>query len=198
MYPIISNQVDRQELTVILHELETQLKRNDTTAVVEFGCYIGTTSLFIARLLTYYQSAAEFHVYDSFAGLPEKTLQDHSPAGEQFKAGELCISKSEFVKQFKKAGLKVPYIHKNWFYELATADVPDSISFAFLDGDYYESIRDSLRLITPKLSSGAVIVIDDYVSSALPGAARAVDEWCRLQPWRLQAAHSLAVLSACK
>lgn len=154
--------------------------------------------MFIRRLLDCYNAAAEFHVYDSFSGLPEKTSHDLSPAGEQFKAGELAVSKQEFIKQFKKAGLKVPYIHKNWFYELATADVPDSISFAFLDGDYYESIRDSLRLITPKLSSGAVIVIDDYVSSALPGAARAVDEWCRLQPWRLQAAHSLAVLSACK
>jgi O-methyltransferase len=194
MYPIISNQVDRQELTVILHELETQLKRNDTTAVVEFGCYIGTTSLFIARLLTYYQSAAEFHVYDSFAGLPEKTLQDHSPAGEQFKAGELCISKSEFVKQFKKAGLRLPHIHKNWFNQLSAGDIPDAISFAFLDGDYYESIRDSLRVITPRLTPGAVVIVDDYASEALPGAARAVDEWATLHGRRVQVRHSLACL----
>ena len=50
-YPLISNQVDRAELGVVLNELEQALRRSSTGTVVEFGCYIGTTSLFIRRLL---------------------------------------------------------------------------------------------------------------------------------------------------
>ena len=29
------------------------------------------------------------------------------------------------------------------------------------------------------LESGAIIVVDDYGNQALPGASKAVDEWCK-------------------
>ena len=72
-YPIISDQVDAKELRVLLRELEKALRSGTTGNIVEFGCYVGTTSLFIRRLLDAYRFAGEFHVYDSFAGLPEIT-----------------------------------------------------------------------------------------------------------------------------
>ncbi|MBF1042236.1 MAG: hypothetical protein HXL04_00885 [Candidatus Nanosynbacter sp.] len=80
-YPIISDQVDAKELGVLLRELEKVLQGGAVGNIVEFGCYVGTTSLFIRRLLDAYDLAGEFHVYDSFAGLPEKTPQDNSAAG---------------------------------------------------------------------------------------------------------------------
>ena len=191
---IISDQVTPAELTVLLEELCRVLETTTAGAVVEFGCYSGTTSLYIRRLLDHYQANMEFHVYDSFVGLPGKTGQDISPAGEQFKAGELAVPKKEFLLNFKKAALRPPAVHKAWFSELTPSDVPDAIGFAFLDGDYYESIRDSLVLITPKLSPGAVIIVDDYMNEALPGAAIATDEWLRMHPAKLRAAHSLAII----
>jgi len=191
-YPIISDQVDAAELRTVLEQLERTLVVDG--AVVELGCYIGTTSLFIRRVLDSYQDARQFHVYDSFEGLPEKTLQDSSPAGEQFKAGELSVSKKQFAHEFTKAHLMPPEIHKGWFSQLKDGDIPSVIAFAFLDGDYYESIKDSLRLIENKLAPGATIVIDDYANEALPGAARAVDEWCRKKNLSLQVAHSLAII----
>lgn len=178
-YPIISDQVDKNELALLLTELESLLLAEQTGNVVEFGCYIGTTSIFIRRLLDAYHSIAEFHVYDSFMGLPEKTDHDHSPTGLQFQAGQLSARKKDFVRHFKKSGLRLPYIHKGWFADMTDKDVPDNIMFAYLDGDYYESIRDSFRLITPKLLSGAIILVDDYANLALPGAARATNEWCK-------------------
>lgn len=178
-YPLASDQVNRAELGVVLGELDQVLHRHPQGSVVEFGCYIGTTSLFIRRLLDQYGLPHEFHVYDSFEGLPEKSLQDQSPAGSQFIAGELSVSKKEFIQQFKRQNLKVPTIYKGWFAELGDIDVPNNIVFAFLDGDYYDSIADSLRLITPKLVEGATIVIDDYSNLALPGARKAADEWAK-------------------
>ncbi|MEO7747571.1 MAG: TylF/MycF/NovP-related O-methyltransferase [Candidatus Saccharimonadales bacterium] len=198
-YPLVSDQVDKRELAVILRELgKQQGMLTDDASVVEFGCYIGTTSLFIQRLLDAYASKASFHVYDSFAGLPEKVSQDASPAGEQFKAGELTASRKDFEMQFKKAGLRLPKIHKAWFNDLRADDVPDDIAFAYLDGDYYESIRDSLYLIQDKLMSNAVVVIDDYANEALPGTAKAVNEWLTGLSGHLRVQSSLAIISDIK
>ena len=176
-YPIISDQVDAKELGVLLRELEKILRSGMAGNVVEFGCYVGTTSLFIRRLLDAYDLAGEFHVYDSFAGLPEKTPQDNSAAGEQFQAGELLAPRKTFVQNFKKAGLQLPIIHKGWFADFTAADAPEDIIFAFFDGDFYESIIDSFRVCDGKFQKAATIIVDDYANEALPGAARAVDKW---------------------
>ena len=111
-YPIISDQVSRRELEILLSQLETKLIEGSLGSIVEFGCYVGTTSLFIRRLLDAYRSTVQFHVYDSFEGLPEKTAKDQSPIGIQFRAGELSTSKKDFIMTFKKAGLRTPFIHK--------------------------------------------------------------------------------------
>ena len=193
-YPLISDQMDARELRVLLVELEALLREGKNGAIVEFGCYAGTTSLFIRRLIDHYGTGNEFHVYDSFSGLPKKSEKDASVAGDQFVAGELAVSKKDFLQNFKKANLTPPIIHKGWFNEIPDGQVPENISFAFLDGDYYDSIRDSFRLITPKLESDAVIIVDDYVNEALPGAARATDEWRRARPASLRAQASLAII----
>jgi O-methyltransferase len=194
-YPIITDQVDREKLRIILEELERTL--NDCTVgdIVEFGCYEGTTSLFIKRLQNELNDSRHFHVFDSFAGLPEKTVHDNSPAGDQFKPGELTASKQQFITNFKKARLPLPIIHKAWFNDLRPGEIPNAIAFAFLDGDYYESIRVSLKLIEPRLVRGAVVIVDDYYSNALPGTKKAVDEWLQNKDYALKVAHSLAVIS---
>lgn len=196
-YPLISDQVNKDQVRVILGELQKVLSTGPDGAVVEFGCYIGTTSLFIRRLLDAHAgnnpaATREFHVYDSFEGLPPKTAPDQSRAGDQFQAGELAVSKKQLLQQFQKAALRPPIIHKGWFGNLAPADVPDQIAFAFLDGDFYESIRDSLKLVLPRMQPGGTLVIDDYAREALPGAARAVHELLPNASVRTQ--HNLGII----
>lgn len=193
-YPIISEQVNARELRVILGELETQLRSGNMGNVIEIGCYVGTTSLFIRRLLNAYNFTGEFHVYDSFAGLPPKTSEDKSVVGDQFVTGELLAPRKTFVENFKKAGLQLPVIHKGWFSELAQNDIPGNVTFAFFDGDYYESIKDSFRVCTPQLSDSAVIIVDDYISEALPGAARATNEWTRENGQEVRPQASLGII----
>jgi O-methyltransferase len=192
-FPIISDQITRQELSVILRECGAVLAQGVRGDVVEFGCYVGTTALFLTRLLA---GAPEkrLHVYDSFAGLPQKQLADASPAGEQFKAGELVATKAELIRHFKQAGLPLPVIHKGWFEELAAGDVPDQICFAFLDGDFYSSILASLTLVWPRLQPGAVVVVDDYQAEALPGVQQALNEWLRDHAFTLRVEASLAII----
>lgn len=176
-HSLVSDQVDREELTIILDELETALERRVEGAVVEFGCYVGTSSLFLRRLLDAHRSDKELHVYDSFEGLPEKGPEDQSLLGEAFVQGELHASMREFERYFTMAGLQQPTIHKGWFDQLRPQDIPPTIAFALLDGDFYQSIKVSLQLVWPQLAPHAVLVVDDYDNDKLPGVARAVDEF---------------------
>jgi O-methyltransferase len=189
---LLSDQVDEREVRVILRELESVLTNNVAGDVVEFGCYVGTTSVFLAdRLKTI---GRQLYLYDSFEGLPPKSHEDESPAGMQFVTGELLATKKQLIRNLKQANVPMPVIKKGWFSELSEADVPEKIAFAFLDGDYYHSVRDPLKLIWPFLAPSATIIVDDYANEALPGAAKAVDEWLKTHAGRLAVEHSLAII----
>ncbi len=194
---LISDQVSAQDVGVVWRELEQALRHNIPGAVVEFGCYAGTTSLFIRRLLDEQSQSASraFHVYDSFAGLPNKSAADQSAAGVDFTAGKLNVSKKDFLQQFRAAHLEPPIVHKGWFSDLGAEDVPEQIAFAFLDGDFYDSILSSLRLVWPRLAPGGAVLIDDYQRPELPGPERAIRDFFQNQSVPpLRSEHNIAII----
>lgn len=169
---------------------------------VEMGCYRGDTSILLAEILREAQNGRyrekgtsendfddknknkvsgekmkKLWLYDSFEGLPEKGEADESAAGVEFQKGALAASKRELKARFLRSGLPVPKIVKGWFNELMSEDLPERIAFAFLDGDLYESIRDCLQLVGPKMASGGMILVHDYQNPKLPGVTKAVEDW---------------------
>lgn len=195
-HPIISDQINRAAIGVVLRELELTLNKGVEGDIAEFGCYIGTTSVFIRRVLDSVGQSTKrkFYAYDSFVGLPEKTSADSSTAGIQFKAGELTISKKRFLITFQKARLVVPITYKAWFKDLTDTQLPDKLAYAFLDGDFYESIIDSLELVWPRLSVGGTITIDDYERAALPGVTKAVHDFFKDKNINLHHEHGIAII----
>ena len=187
-----NDQVSRAETDKILEVARACLKCDGD--FVELGCYKGDTSLLLAELLK--DSDKKLWIYDSFEGLPEKTDKDESVAGEDFKGGELYVTKRELKERFLRAILPVPVIKKAWFNELTDDDLPERIAFAFLDGDFYESIGDSLRLIENKIADGGIIIVHDYNNPALPGVARAVDEWMRGKNLKIAKYESVVIILA--
>lgn len=135
-------------------------------------------------------------IYDSFAGLPEKTAEDSSGAGRNFQKGELAVTKREVIDKIRKHGLRNVIIKKAWFDDLEDKDLPAKIAFAFLDGDLYSSIKTSLRLVLPRLEQQGIIIVHDYNNPELPGSSRAVDEFLRSHPnYKLTVRHTLAIIS---
>lgn len=199
-HQLLSEQVEEDELSTILYELEGVLKLGLNGHICEFGCFIGTTSLFLQRILITFNSETnskkKLYLYDSFDGLPKKADQDQSAAGLDFIEGELYASKSQLKLNFKKANLPVPKIKKAWFSDLKPKDIPKEVCFAFLDGDFYSSIWDSLRLIKNSIVRNGVIIIDDYENPALPGTKTAVSEFLQANKnFKLgKITHSLAIL----
>jgi len=187
-------QVTKTETEIILELLEKTL--DVPGDVVEFGCYRGDTSVLMKRILEKNTSKKILWLYDSFEGLPAKTKEDSSVAGDQFKAGELLVTKREVIEKFKRFGLKLPKIKKGFFENLDPAeDVPEKISFAFLDGDLYTSIKTSLKLVEKRIEKGGIIIVHDYNNPELPGSSRAVDEWLRVHPNKqLETRETLAII----
>ena len=185
-----NDQVSREETNKILEIAKNCLAISGD--LVELGCYKGDTSLMLAELIR--GSDKKLWIYDSFEGLPEKSEQDQSAVGENFKAGELLVTKREVKERFLRSGLPVPVIKKAWFNELDSTDLPSKICFAFLDGDFYQSIKDSLRLVELCMMKGGVILVHDYKNGALPGVARAVDEWKEGKRIKFQEYQSLGII----
>lgn len=161
------------QLEYVLSLFDCCLKQNIEGDVVEFGCYVGESAKKLRRMLNLHNSNKNLYVYDSFEGLPEPKLY------EFWKQGALKTNENILINNFINNNLTVPYIHKGWFKEIPEDKIPQKICFAFLDGDLYDSIYDSLDKIYNKLSYGAVVCFHDYERGDCPGVKMAVDDFFR-------------------
>lgn len=167
-HPHKTENISKQALSILLDRLvDTKLVDG---AVLELGCHMGLTSVYIRRVLDRLKSKKEMHVYDSFEGLPEKKLEDTTATNARFLNGSMSVNEEALIEKFKIEKLKVPIIHKGWFKDV---DYPERISFVFLDGDFYQSILDGLTKVVPHMSPGGIICIHDYKWDMLPGVEKA-------------------------
>jgi len=168
----------------LYHQFTDVLMRQVAGDVVELGCHEGHTAIFLQKILDSFGSDRRLHVYDSFQGLPERTPQDAGTA-QFLQPGTLVTTPQAVLDNFAKADVRPPEIHAGWFHETLSGGLPEQIAFAHLDGDFYDSILVSLRHVYPRLSTGAVVVVDDYTWSGTPGAKRACDEFFADKPERI-------------
>lgn len=187
-----NDQVSLKETEYIIYSATSVLEIEGD--FVELGCYKGDTSLMLSEVVENFNKNLQntsdglvensdknlikkLWIYDSFEGLPEKNREDESVLGKDFVPGALEVTKREVKERFLRAGMKVPIIKKGWFSDFTSDDLPEKIAFCFLDGDFYTSIRDGLRLTENKMSEGSILMVHDYNNLALPGVKKAVDEW---------------------
>ena len=142
--------------------------------VVELGCYVGESSKFLMKTLVTTKSNKRLYVYDSFEGLPELSKWEENSG---WRPGTLKSSEEILISNFNQNNIPLPIIHKDWFKNIPDYKVPEKISFAFLDGDFYDSIYDSLTKIYDKVSDGGYICFHDYNRHDLPGVKAAVTEF---------------------
>jgi len=179
----------------LFHFVMQVLVYNVPGDLVELGCYAGHTSVLIQKVLQRYAPERRLHVYDSFEGLPDKSDAD---GATKFRKGWLSTTEGNLVGNFTKYDLPLPVIHKGWFENTLPTELPAQIAFAHLDGDFYSSIAVSLQYVYPKMSKGAVCVIDDYCDpavdphgwNALPGVKKACDEFFADKPERVHYIYS--------
>jgi O-methyltransferase len=134
----------------------------------ECGVYKGGSALLLANII---DRKRILKLFDTFTGMPEV-----NPEFDQHVQGDFKDTSLESVMPlFTGYGTDV------CFYKgLIPHTFPitkETIAFAHVDVDIYQSVLDCCEYITPRLSEGGIIVFDDYGFSTCPGAKKAVDEY---------------------
>jgi O-methyltransferase len=175
-----SDMTDIDRLVTLYWVLSQQLYFDVPGEIVELGCNAGLTSSFLQMIIDESKADRELHVYDSFLGLPRPGPQD-----AYLEEGDCATTVESLTETFARRGLRPPRIHPGWFSETLPRDLPEAISFAYLDGDFYDSVKLSLEAVWPRLATSGSILIDDYGDSernprawcGLPGVKTACDEF---------------------
>jgi len=177
--------VPRRNRVTLWREARRVLKRGIPGDFVEIGVHRGGTAGILASVLRNHPGRT-LHLFDRWGDLPDPVAQDGIKAAE-YRKDQIADKLAELVERPPLPDAKV-LLHERlgfptsrtrywegWYSDTFPAYDGGSIAFASVDCDYYESVRDSLAFLTPLLSPGATIVIDDY--GTWPGARAAADEW---------------------
>lgn len=144
--------------------------------VVELGCYVGETSKYISKTIEESKANKTFTVFDSFEGLPDLSKYEE---GTGWKPRTLNTTEEILKANFELNKVPLPIIYKSWFKDIVDEQLPDKICFAFLDGDFYTSIYDSLNKVYDKVVDGGYILVHDYKRADLPGVQAAIQDFFR-------------------
>lgn len=157
--------------------------------LAEFGVYQGDglcvmDALWRAR----WPGSPPLFGFDSFEGMPPTSVPLAGSLVSGWAPGTFADTSVEAVEaRLRAAGVGATLV-KGVF-----ADVPPlerlgigTVRFLHLDADIYEGYRDALRLVTPHVRTGTVLLFDEAMPPAEPGfesvrahGRRAVDEWER-------------------
>ena len=171
---IDSSIISFSQIEYLVYYLSTTLENKIDGDIVEFGCYVGESSKYLMKTLVEYKSNKKLYVYDSFEGLPDLSKWEINTG---WKPRTLKTSEDVLKENFTINNLPIPEIHKDWFCNIPDYKIPKKISFAFLDGDFYDSIYDSLSKIYDKVVDGGYILFHDYDRNDLPGVKAAIKDF---------------------
>jgi O-methyltransferase len=165
--------INFDQITNLVIYLNDSIDQNIEGDVTEFGCYVGESSKYLMKTLLENNSDKKLYVYDSFEGLPPLSKWEE---GTGWREGTLKSTEQILISNFIGNNLPPPIIHKDWFKNVPEDKLPEKISFAFLDGDFYDSIYDSLNKIFDRVSDGGYICFHDYQRPDLPGVRAAIED----------------------
>jgi len=154
--------------------------------VTEFGCFRGSSSVFMKAIIDSLCPEKKLHCYDHWQGLTnlhefDEEITD-SPIFDwveptPFKEGDLKWDIDKFIDMFQSRNMELPEIHNKNILDLVEEDLPDKISFSFIDVDLYKATKFSMENTWERLVDDGIIMMDDYAFWKCPGAKRAVIEF---------------------
>ena len=163
------------------------IKNNIKGDMVECGVWKGGSIMTIALTLIKNKiKNKNIFLYDTFSGMSKPTNNDYLYS-DQSKLAINLIENDEYLKckanisEVKKNIFKTNYPKKRFKFVVGDVKytlkkkIPRKISLLRLDTDWYESTKQELHVLFPKLSNGGILIIDDYKTWG--GCKKAVDEY---------------------
>lgn len=147
--------------------------------LIEVGVYEGGSAKLLAKAFP----KKTVFLFDTFEGLPDK-LNFEAGDTRNYFVGHAKAQEKVCRKYLK--GCKNVEIFKGVFPESGGPVKNQKFCFAHIDVDIYESTKECLDFIYPRMSKGGIILVHDY--PAHPGVQKAVDEFMadKTDPMRLE------------
>lgn len=140
--------------------------------IIECGSYRCGLGFLMAFAVKTWGLDKKVHLYDSFEGLPPLSGEDQAASQDTyfyeglFQQGDLIGPARAFLAEHDLEG--IVEFHKGWFdATLPLIPSDQRFCFAHIDCDLYESTQTCWTYLTPHLSAGAGVVIDDYDSHGM-------------------------------
>jgi O-methyltransferase len=141
----------------------------------ELGIYRGGSAYLLASVFSL--KGKKLRLFDTFSGIPPV-----SEAIDIHLEGDFSDAYLEEVERLLNefAGI---VLHPGIFPETASGDAAsDLYCFVHVDADLYRSVLDSCIFFYPRLTTGGMIIFDDYGFPSCPGVRKAVDEYFADKP----------------
>jgi O-methyltransferase len=132
----------------------------------------------------YIKNEVKFHGLDTFEGMPT-----NNEGNVMFAEGTFMSSLEEVQNKCVRAGMKDFFLHKGLFTQSTDklgSKISKHVAIVNIDGDLYESARDSLNIIEPYLQIGTVLLFDEYNAfnaDNLRGERKALIEFTEKSPY---------------
>lgn len=182
-------------IEALLKAVRYCVQADQSGAFVECGVWRGGSVLaMILQLQQMGVSDRDIYLYDTFEGMTEPTEEDTSPyedpalatwresedKGEQAWSGmfnQTVFNEDDVRAVVESTGYPSARLHfvRGPVEETIPATLPENIALLRLDTDWYESTRHEMEHMYPLITSGGVLIIDDY--GHWEGARLAVDEY---------------------
>jgi hypothetical protein len=144
----------------------------------ECGVFEGSSSWLICSAIQ--SSSRTHHLFDSFEGLSVPEPQD----GGYWTAGALSAGEDIVARNLAPfAG--VLSFHKGWIPEAFGQVADRRFAFVHVDVDLHQPTLDAVAFFYPRLSTGGMLLCDDYGCTTCPGATRAIDSFLADKPEKM-------------
>jgi O-methyltransferase len=158
--------------------------------IVECGVWRGGSSMAMALALK--DQLRTLWMYDTYSGMTDATDTDMTSTGlkasllleeakqDKTPEGTLLLafaSLRDVQRNMQTTGYPSSRINfiQGAVERTIPSHMPEEIALLRIDTDWYESTRHELKHLYPRLSSGGVLIVDDY--GYWKGARKAVDEY---------------------
>lgn len=143
------------------------IKENIVGDILEAGVWRGGASIFIKKMLQYYNINKKLYVCDSYEGMPKPQTHKYTKDDNDthyLKNSYLGVSLDIVQNNFKKYDAiddNVIFL-KGWFSDTLKNPDINKLCLLRMDGDMYSSTMDILNNLYDKVSTGGFVIIDDY------------------------------------
>lgn len=161
-------------------------------AIADCGVFFGGSTIAMGLWMRQHRIRKDIYGFDSFEGFdPESAARDLELGGVDNKDRHLhrfrATSYDMVVRKVQRYRLSSVHMVKGYFKDsLLTLPAGLRFCFAHLDVNLYESYKECLEFLYPRIVPGGIIIFDEYNDPPWPGCNKAVDEFLQGKPETLR------------